>query len=129
MKLFLIIGLGIIASFGLTVLAELFWLNSANNGIWHVRPEFFCVPMIVGAGVGLAASRQAGLAAALALAPWAVWLVVAVNARHSTASRWATTIALVSVYFVVGVGAAVLVGRRMTRSVVKGGQSPSQEHA
>jgi hypothetical protein len=129
MKLFLIIGLGIIASFGLTVLAEFLWLNSANNGIWHVRPEFFCVPMIVGAGVGLAARRQAGLAAALALAPWAVWLVVAVNAKHSTASHWATTMALVSVYFVLGVGAAVLVGRRMTRSVVKGGRSPSQEHA
>jgi hypothetical protein len=121
MKLFLIIGLGIIASFGLTVLAEFLWLSSANNGIWHVRPEFLCVPMLVGVGVGVADSRQAGLAAVLSLAPWAVWLVVGVNAGHSTASRWATTIALVSVYFAVGVGAAVLVGRRMARPAVKGG--------
>jgi hypothetical protein len=115
MKLFLIIGLGVIASFGLTVLAELLWFNSANSGIWRVRPEFFCIPILVGGGVGLAASRQAALAASLTLAPWAGWLVVAANARQSTASRWATTVALVSVYFVVGVGAAVLVGRRMTR--------------
>lgn len=129
MKLFLVIGLGIIASFGLTVLAEFLWLNSANNGIWHIRPEFFCVAMIVGAGVGLAARRQAVLAAALSLAPWTIWLVVGVNAGHSTASRWATTIALVSVYFALGVGVAALVGRRMARSVVKSSQSPSQEHA
>jgi hypothetical protein len=129
MKLFLVIGLGIIASFGLTVLAEFLWLNSANNGIWHVRPEFFCVSIIVGAGVGLAASRQAVLAAALSLSPWAVWLVVGVNAGHSTALRWATTIALVSVCFALGVGTAALVGRRMTRSVVKRSQSPSQGHA
>jgi hypothetical protein len=39
MKLFLIIALGVIASFGLTVLAELLWFNSANSGIWRVRPE------------------------------------------------------------------------------------------
>jgi hypothetical protein len=122
MKLFLVVVLGIAASFGLTMLAEFLWLNSAN-GIWHVHPEFFCIPLIVGAGVGLAVSRKAVLAAALSLAPWALWLVVGVNAGHSTASRWATTIALVSVYFAVGIGAAALVGRRMTR------QSPSQEHA
>ena len=111
MKLFLIIGLGIVASFGLTVLAEFLWLKSAHNGIWHVRPEFLCVPMIVGVGVGLAAKRQAGLAGGLSLAPWAVWLVLGVNAGQSTAPLWATTIALVSMYFAVGVGAAVLVGR------------------
>lgn len=129
MKLFFVIGLGIIASFGLTIVAEFLWLNSANNGIWHVRPEFFCVAMIVGAGVGLAARRQAVLAAALSLAPWAMWLIIGVNAGHSTASRWATTIALVSVYFALGVVVAALVGRRMTRSVAKGSQSPSQEPA
>jgi hypothetical protein len=121
MKLFLIVGLGVIASFGLTILAEFLWLTSASSGIWHIRPEFFGVPIIVGAGVGLAARKQAGLAAVLALAPWALWLLMAVNARHSTAARWATTIILVAVYFMVGLGAAILVGRRMTRSVAKGG--------
>jgi hypothetical protein len=129
MKLFLVIGLGIIASFGLTVLAEFFWFSSGAKTVWHVYPQFFFIPMIVGAGVGFAAKRQARLAAALSLAPWAVWLVVGVNAAHSTMSRWATTIALVSVYFALGIGAAALVGRRMARSVVKSSQSPSQEHA
>lgn len=127
MKLFLVIGLGIIASFGLTVLAEFFWLSSGAKTVWHVYPEFFFIPMIVGAGVGFTARRKAVLAAALSLAPWAVWLVVGVNA--STTSCWAITIALVSVYFAVGVGAAALVGRRMVRSVARSSQSPSQEHA
>jgi hypothetical protein len=128
MKLFLVIGLGILASFGLTVLAEFLWLNSAN-GIWHVHPEFFCIPVIVGAGVGLAVSRRAVLAAALSLGPWSVTMIVGANAGHSTLSRWAITIALVSAYFALGIGAAALVGRVMARHVAKGGQSPSQEHA
>jgi hypothetical protein len=128
MKMFLVVGLGIIASFGLTVLAEFLWLNSAN-GIWHVHPEFFCIPVIVGAGVGLAVSRRAVLAAALSLAPWSVTMIVGANAGHSTMSRWAITIALVSAYFALGIGTAALVGRVMARYVAKGGQSPSQEHA
>ncbi len=129
MKLFLVIGLGIIASFGLTVLAEFFWFSFGAKTLWHVYPEFFFIPIIVGAGVGFAAKRQAGLATAFSLAPWAVWMVVGVNAGHSTTSRWATTIALVSVHFALGVGAAALVGRRMARYANKGSQAPSQEHA
>jgi hypothetical protein len=128
MKMFLVVGLGIVASFGLTVLAEFLWLNSAN-GIWHVHPEFFCIPVIVGAGVGLAVSRRAVLAAALSLAPWSATMIVGANAGHSTMSRWAITIALVSAYFALGIGTAALVGRVMARYLVKGGQSPSQEHA
>jgi hypothetical protein len=127
MKLFLVVGLGIVASFGLTVLAEFLWLNS-GNGIWHVHPEFFCIPLIVGAGVGLALSRRAVVAAALSLAPWSVTMIVGANAGHSTMSRWAITIAVVSAYFALGIGAAALVGRVMARYVAKGGQSPSQEH-
>jgi hypothetical protein len=129
MKLFLVVGLGIVASFGLTVLAEFLRFSSGARTVWHVYPQFFGIPMIVGAAVGLAARRKAVLAAALSLAPWAIWLVVGVNPGHSTASRWLTTIALVSVYFAVGVGAAALVGRLMARSGVKGSQSPSQDHA
>jgi hypothetical protein len=128
MKLFLVIGLGIVASFGLTMLAEFLWLNSAN-GIWHVHPEFFCIPVVVGAGVALAVSRRAVVAAALSLAPWSVTMIVGANAGHSTMSRWAITIALVSAYFALGIGAAALVGRVMARYAAKGGQSPSQEHA
>jgi hypothetical protein len=129
MRLFLVVGLGIIASFVLTGLAEFLWFSSGARTVWHVYPQFFCIPVIVGAGVGFVARSRAGRAAALSLAPWVVWLIIGVNAGHSTASRWATTIALVVVYFAFGVGAAVLVGRRTARSVVKSGQAPSQEHA
>lgn len=128
-RLAAVIALGIIASFGLTVLAEFLWFSSGAKAIWHVYPEFFCVPMMVGAGVGFASRRQAGLAAALSLAPWAVWLIVGVNAGHSTTLRWSTTIALVSVYFVLGVGAAVVAGRRVGRYANKRSETPSQEHA
>jgi hypothetical protein len=129
MKLFLVIVLGIIASFGLTVLAEFLWFNSGAKTVWHVYPQFFVIPMIVGAGVGFVARSRAVFAAVLSLAPWAAWLVIGANGGHSTSLRWATTIALVSVYFALGVGTAFFVGGRMARSVVKGAQSPSQEHA
>lgn len=129
MKLFLVICLGIVASFGLTVLAELLWFSAGARTVWHVYPQFFCIPVIVGVGVGFAVKSRAGWAAALSLAPWAVWLVVGVNAGHSSASRWATTMALVFSYFALGVGAAVLLGRRMAHSTSSGSQSPSQEHA
>jgi hypothetical protein len=124
MKLLLIINLGIIASFGLTVLTEFLWHNST----WRVYPEFLCIPVIVGVAVGLAAKRQARLAAALSLAPRAVWLIIGTNTGHWDTLRWAITTALISVYFAAGIGTAIVVGRRMDR-VVKGGSSPSQEHA
>lgn len=129
MKLFLVIVLGIIASFGLTVLAEFLWFNSGAKTVWHVYPQFFFIPMIVGAGVGFVARSRAVFAAVLSLAPWAVWLVIGVNGGHSTALRWATTTALVSVYFALGVGSAFFVGRRMARSKLKGGNSLSEERA
>lgn len=123
MKLFLVIVLGIIASFGLTVLAEFLWFSSSAKAVWHIYPEFFCIPVIVGASVALAARRQAGFAAALSLAPWSVTMIVGANPGHSRVSLWAITIALVSVYFAFGVGAAVLVARLTTRPVVKTSQS------
>jgi hypothetical protein len=128
MKLLLVIGVGVIASFGLTVLAEVVRVNLTINSGWWLHPALPWIPLIVGTIIGFAARKQAQLAAALGLAPWSVWLVVAVNGWHSTVSRWATTLALVSVDFALGVGAAALVGRRMDR-VVKGGSSPSHEHA
>ncbi len=115
MKLFLVVALGIVASFGLTILAELVRFNSTSTAHWWFHPAFPGVTVIVGAIVGLASGRQARLAAALSLAPWAVWLVVGVNGGHSTALRWATTIALVSVHFALGVGAAVLAAHAMAK--------------
>ncbi len=129
MKLFLAIVLGIVASFALTILSEFIWFSSTTNKVWRLYPEFFGVAVIVGALVGLTARKQARLAAALSLAPWSLSLVVGANTGHSTMSRWTTTIALVSMYFALGVVVAALVGRRMTRSAARGSHSPSQGHA
>jgi len=126
MKLFLVVALGMVASFGLTILAELVRFNSTTIGGWWLHPALPGVTVVVGIIVGLASGKQAPLAAALSLAPWNVWLVVAVNAGHSTMLRWASTIALVSVHFALGVGAAVLVARAMAK---RRQQSPSQRHA
>lgn len=84
MKLFLAIVLGIVASFGLTILSEFVWFNSSTNKVWHLYPEFFGVAVIVGALVGLIARKQAKVAAALSLAPWCVWLVVGANAGQTS---------------------------------------------
>src|ERR1700694_24876 len=90
MKLLLAIVLGIVASFGLTILSELIWFSSATNKVWRLYPEFFGVAVIVGALVGLTARKQARVAAALSLTPWCVSLVVGANGGQ-TSSRWAIT--------------------------------------
>ncbi len=127
--MFLVIVMGILASFGLTILSVLIWYNTSANRVWRMYPEFCGVAVIVGAIVGLAARKQARVAAALSLAPWSVALVVGANAGGSSLSRWAITIGLVSAYFALGVGAAALVGHRMARSSARGSHSRSQGRA
>jgi hypothetical protein len=115
MKLFLAIVLGIVASFGLTILSEFVWFNSSTNKVWHLYPEFFGVAVIVGALVGLIARKQAKVAAALSLAPWCVWLVVGAKRRPNLLA-WAITIVLVSLYLALGVGSAHSVSKLFSNS-------------
>jgi hypothetical protein len=122
MKLLLAIVLGIVASFGLTILSELIWFSSATNKVWRLYPEFFGVAVIVGALVGLTARKQARVAAALSLTPWCVSLVVGANGGQ-TSSRWAITIGLVSLYLALGVGSAHFVSRLFSNSEAR--QTPS----
>ncbi len=122
MKLVLAIALGIVASFGLTILSELIWFNSAANKVWRLYPEFLAVAVIAGALVGLAARKQARVAAALGLAPWCISLVVGANAGQPL-FRWAITIGLVSVYLALGVGAAHLVSKLLSNAGAR--QTPS----
>jgi hypothetical protein len=117
MKLVVAVILGVFASFPLTILGEQIVFYSMSQRVRILFPELLVVALIVGALVGLVVRDKARIAAALSLAPWAVWLVLATNAGHSTVSRWIMTTAVVSVYFALGVGAAALVGRRMARSV------------
>ena len=125
MKLFVVIVFGVFASFALTILSEQILFSSMATSVRLLFPEFPVVALTVGVLVGLLVREKARVAAALSLAPWSVWLIVASNGSHSTVSRWVTTIAVVSVCFALGVGAAAFVGGRMARSAARGGRSPS----
>jgi hypothetical protein len=116
MKFLLVVGGGVIASFGLTILAEFVWFNSANSGFWHLYPEFILIPVIIGATIGIAAKKKAAAAAAWALAPWSAWLVMGASFRHAPILHLATTVGVVLTCFGFGVGTAALVGRRMRTS-------------
>ena len=129
MRMIAAIVFGVVLSFGLTIFGEYVVVNAMSNRFLGVGVLCPSIALIVGASAGLANRSKARIAAALSLAPWTVWLVIATNAGHSTVSRWVTTTALVSVCLALGVGAAALVGRRMNRSTMKGSKSPSQEHA
>ncbi len=122
MKFVLAITLGIVASFGLTILSELIWFNSSANNVWRLYPEFFTVAVIAGALVGLVARKRARVAAALGLAPWCISLVVRAN-MGKPLSHWAITIGLVAVYLALGVGAAHLVGKLLSNAGAR--QTPS----
>ena len=112
MKLFLTVLLGIFASFALTILAELLLFSSSIPSTARLLvPEFPVVTSSVGILVGLIIRDKARIAAVLSLTPWTVWLIIATNWNHSSVSRWLITFVVVSIYFAVGVGAAVLVAR------------------
>jgi hypothetical protein len=126
MKLFFVIVLGVFASFALTILGEQILFSSGIPSFRFLFPEFPVVAVTVGVLIGLIAREKARVAAAFALAPWSIWLIVATNGNHSPVSRWVTTIAVISVCFVLGIGAAALVSGRLARIAVRASRSPSQ---
>jgi hypothetical protein len=126
MKSFFVIVLGVFASFALTILGEQILFSSASPSVRLLFPEFPAVALTVGVLIGLIVREKARVAAASALAPWSIWLIVTTNGNHSTVSRWVTTIAVISVCFALGIGAAAFVGSRLARSAAQGSRSPSQ---
>ena len=126
MKLFFVVVLGVFASFALTILGEQILFSSATPNVRLVFPEFPAVALIVGVLIGLILREKARVAAAFALAPWSVWLIVATNGNHSTVSRWVTTIAIISVCFALGIGAPAFVSSRLARFAERGSRSTSQ---
>jgi hypothetical protein len=119
MKLFLAVLLGIFASFGLTILAELvLFTGSIPKSARLFFPEFPAVTVTVGVLIGLIVRGKPQTAAALSLIPWTVWLVLATNGKHSSVSRWLITVVIVSIYSAIGVGASVLAAR-MARATSK----------
>ena len=115
MKVFSTIIVGVISSFGLTILIEMAMFSE-----WmprSVRPlylEFPAVALLVGILLGLIAREKAKMGAAISLSPWAIWLVLDVNKGHSPVGRWAWTVAILSACIALSIGAAAA-----TRTAVK----------
>ena len=77
----------------------------------HFYPEFPLITMLVEILVGLVEKNKTSLAAILSLAPWGVSMVLGANKSHSGGSTWLTTIVLVSIYWGIGIGAAILTAK------------------
>jgi Ni/Fe-hydrogenase subunit HybB-like protein len=129
MKLFVVIVLGVFASFALTILSEQLVFGLISKGARLPFAELGVVnpliALIVGTLAGLFMKNKTRVAAALSLAPWTVWLVLATNGSHSTVSRWATLIVIGLLYLALGIGAAIFVGGRMAHTSARGSHSPS----
>lgn len=119
MKMIAAIVSGIVASFGLTILGEYLVVNFMGNRFLELGVLFPLIALTVGVFVGLVIRNKTRVAAALSLAPWAVWLVFATNVPHSSVSRWATTVLVAAIYLVLGIGAAAFVAGRMAYSAAR----------
>ena len=116
MKLFVAIIIGVVSSFGLTILIEMAifsdWMPRIVRSLYV---EFPAIALFIGILLGLIAPERHKMAAALSLAPWAIWLTLGANREHSTVVRWAITVALLSTCIALGIGTAAC-----TRAAVKG---------
>ena len=111
---------GILATFGLTVVMASLAFNE-HSVVSHL--PFFelavacpLIAIVVGVLIGLIAKDRAQAAAVFGMAPWVMFLVFeAGKGRHRgpAVSWWLIMLAVASVYFGLGIVAAVLTGRRM----------------
>jgi hypothetical protein len=133
MKLSVAVVLGVLASFGLTILGELAVIRSRAMGTHLPFAELAVggpfVALTVGAFIGLIAKERARVAAALGLAPWIAVLLIGAGRGHSGFSWWTILITATSIYLALGIAAAALVGRRMVRASSGGSHSPFQGHS
>jgi uncharacterized membrane protein YoaK (UPF0700 family) len=122
-KLLIVVACGAVMSFILTIAGETLVSSLSLSGwqryVWLFKPEFPLIALIVGVLIGLVMKERASLAAALSLVPWSIFLIVGTNLKHFVLSRYIITTTLVSVYFLLGVGAAAFAGGRTTRSVTR----------
>jgi uncharacterized membrane protein len=110
---------GVFATFGLTVVAEFLLLKLHAKGVRLPFVELVLVgpliALVVGSLIGLIAKEKARAAAALGIAPWAL-LVLGAFWGQTTVSSWMIMLAVASIYLVLGIAAASLVGGRMVRA-------------
>ncbi len=117
MKKLIVVVLGVLASFVLTILsARILFRFATNEAALRFAVRYVSSPLIalaVGALVGLAIRDKARVVAALSLTPWALWIVLTTNWSVATLSQMAITIVSVAVYLSLGISAAAFVGGRM----------------
>jgi len=122
MKLVAAVLLGVLLTFALTALGELAAMSLRDGSVhlpyFEAAVLFPLTALIVGCLIGLIAKNRARLAAILGLAPWVVYSLLATGRGHVAFSWWLILIILTSIYWGLGVGAAVFVSGRMNRSLV-----------
>jgi hypothetical protein len=120
MKLVTAVLLGVLATFGLTIVGEFFVMNVLAKGVRLPFAEMVVgcplIALVVGSLIGLVAKEKALVAAALAIAPWAIFLVLGAGRGRTAFSWWVIMLAAATIYLGLGIAAAALVGGRMVRS-------------
>jgi hypothetical protein len=121
MKLVAAILLGIFVAFALTAAGEEAVVSLRDKGArlpyFEAAVLFPLIALIVGSLIGLVARNRALLAALLVFAPCVVYVLLETGRGCRALSWWVILITLGSMYFGLGVGAAIFVSGRMNRSV------------
>ena len=122
MRLVAVVLLGVFVTFAITAVGEEAAMSLRDKGTrlpyFEGAALFPLVALIVGSLIGLLARNKALLAAILVFAPCVVYALLETGRGHAGFSWWLILITLASIYFGLGVGAAVFVSERMNRSVV-----------
>lgn len=120
MKKLMVVVLGVLASFALTIASARILFHFASDDVSiRFAVRYISSPLIaigVGALVGLAIRDKAGIIAALSLAPWTLWIVLTTNWSIATLSQIVITVVSALVYIALGICAAVFVGGRIPSS-------------
>jgi hypothetical protein len=121
-RMLLAVLLGMCASLLLVILSAKLTASICASPVLFkftiIAVSFPSVAVGVGASVGLVAKRWSGLAAAISLAPWVVWLID--TAERPEFAIWFKAILLTAsgLYISMGIAAAVFTARRSWRSLV-----------
>jgi hypothetical protein len=116
MRIVSAVFVGVFATFGLTIVMEYFVM--ARLRFFEVAIGCPLIALVVGALIGLIAKERARASAALGIAPWVFFLAFgAGKGRHRGPvwSFWLIMLAMVSIYWGLGILAANSVGRRIVR--------------
>jgi hypothetical protein len=123
MKAIFAVIVGVALSFVLSIFGEYLVMRFMGNRPLELGILCPLIALATGATVGLIIKDKVCILALVSLLPWVVWLLLTVNAGHSSALRWTLTIIGGSIFLMLGVGAAAFVRNRLVRSVPGGSAS------